>query len=74
MKGMKISEDSFLMQLKNIREQLLFYSGGYFCFLKRNGLVVDLYGIEEYRLLFPIPTYFIKDFEGIVAQNPGYEA
>ena len=73
-KGMKISEDSFLMQLKNIREQLLFYSGGYFCFLKRNGLVVDLYGIEEYRLLFPIPTYFIKDFEGIVTQNPGYGA
>ncbi len=71
-KRIDLSETDFLMQLKAVREQLLFYSGNYFLFLKRNGLVEDVCGVEEYRLLFPVPGTYMKEFKEVATQNPGY--
>ena len=69
-KKLSINENDILMKIKDVREQILLYSGTYFAFLKRTGLAKDVCGIEDYQLLFPIPSSEI-----ILAgrkQNPGY--
>lgn len=75
-KGLDLPEDAdILAQLQQVRERLLFHSGSYFTFLKRNGLAIERCGIEEYRLLLPIPSSYIQDMErmgDVAIQNDGY--
>ena len=59
------------MKIKDIREQILIYSGTYFAFLKRTGLAKDVCNIENYQLLFPIPQAELNSNKKIT-QNPGY--
>ena len=70
-KSLNLSESNTLMKIKEIREQILWYSGTYFAFLKRTGLAKDVFGIEDYQLLFPIPEKE-KQRNPKLTQNPGY--
>lgn len=65
------SETDVLMRIKDIREQILLYSGTYFAFLKRTGLAKDVCNIEDYQLLFPIPSNELYS-NPKMTQNPGY--
>lgn len=44
---------------------------GRFAFLKRTGLAKSELNLEDYQLLFPIPTYEIR-MNPNLTQNPGY--
>ncbi len=70
-KQLKTSESNTLMKIKEVREQILLYSGTYFAFLKRTGIAKDVCGIEDYQLLFPIPSQELYSNE-YMTQNPGY--
>ena len=70
-KNLTITESDVLMRIKQAREQITFYSGTYFAFLKRTGLAKDVCCLEEYQLLFPIPTQELYSNSNMV-QNPGY--
>lgn len=70
-KEITTSETEVLMKIKDIREQILIYSGTYFAFLKRTGLAKDVCNIENYQLLFPIPQAELNSNKKIT-QNPGY--
>ena len=45
--------------------------GGYFAFLKRNGIAKSELGLKDYQLLLPIPINEINANPSMV-QNPGY--
>ncbi len=68
-KNLNITEDNYLMKVKQAREQLLLNNGTYFAFLKRTGLAKDICEVEDYQLLFPIPNTDVTDN---VPQNNGY--
>ncbi len=69
-KSITVSNDVFT-GIKDARMQLFLYSVGNFAFLKRNDLAKEEYGVEEYRLLLPIPGDEMRwNFE--MEQNPGY--
>ncbi len=70
-KNMSSSDTDVLMRIKDIREQLLLYNGTYFAFLKRTGLAKDVCNIEDYQLLFPIPSNELYS-NPKMTQNPGY--
>ena len=70
-KSLTISENDVLMQIKEIREQILLYSGTYFAFLKRAGIATEVCGIEDYQLLFPIPNDELYT-NNMLTQNEGY--
>ena len=70
-KSLNITASDVLMRIKQAREQISFYSGTYFAFLKRAGLAKDACALDEYQLLFPIPTHVVYSNPYIV-QNPGY--
>lgn len=70
-KNITTSETEVLMKIKDIREQILLYSGTYFAFLKRTGLAKSVCNIADYQLLFPIPS--IELYSNCkMTQNPGY--
>lgn len=70
-KELELTSESILLEIAEIRKQLLLYSGTYFAFLKRNGLVVEACGVEEFRQLWPIP-YSEMGYNPLMTQNPGY--
>lgn len=70
-KGLNVSSTEVLMRIKEVREQILLYSGTYFAFLKRSGLVKDVCGIEDYQFLLPIPEMEIYS-NSYMTQNSGY--
>ena len=70
-KSLTVSESDVLMKIKEVREQILLYSGTYFAFLKRTGIAKDVCGIEDYQLLFPIPIVELQT-NSSMSQNPGY--
>lgn len=70
-KSLVLAEGGVLFRIKELREHLLLYSGTYFAFLKRNGLAQDVCGIENNRLLLPIPSSEMR-FNMMLTQNPGY--
>ena len=70
-KKISTSETEILMKIKDIREQILLYSGTYFAFLKRTGLAKSVCNIEDYQLLFPIPNSELYS-NSKMTQNPGY--
>ena len=53
------------------RKQLLLYCNSNFAFMKRNGLAIAEYGVEDYRLLWPIPQSELFN-NPAMKQNPGY--
>ena len=57
--------------IKEARKIALTDQGGYFAFLKRNGLAKSELKLEDYQLLFPIPLREI-DINPGMTQNPGY--
>lgn len=70
-KSLMLIEKDTLLRIKEVRERLLLYSGTYFAFLKRNNLAKDVCGIEDYRLLFPVPSSEMMN-NMMMTQNPGY--
>ena len=58
------------MKIKEVRERILLYSGTYFAFLKRTDLAKEVCDIEDYQLLFPIPSSEV-DLNPNIKQNPG---
>ena len=70
-KDITTSETEVLMRIKDIREQILLYNGTYFAFLKRTGLAKTVCAVEDYQLLFPIPS---SEMQGNrqMTQNPGW--
>jgi tetratricopeptide (TPR) repeat protein len=70
-KSLMLIEKDTLLRIKEVRERLSLYSGTYFAFLKRNNLAKDVCGIEDYRLLFPIPNSEMMN-NMMMTQNPGY--
>ncbi|MBQ2959261.1 MAG: hypothetical protein IJE06_06295 [Alistipes sp.] len=70
-KNISTTETDVLMKIKDVREQILLYSGTYFAFLKRTGLAKTICNIEDYQLLFPIPSNELYS-NSQMTQNPGY--
>ncbi len=70
-KGIDLSGSNVLEKIKDARLQLMLYSNTNFAFMKRNDFAKDVYGIEEYRLLLPIPTSSLT-LNPQLTQNPGY--
>ena len=70
-KNISTTETDVLMKIKDVREQILLYSGTYFAFLKRTGLAKTICNIEDYQLLFPIPSNELY-YNSQMTQNPGY--
>lgn len=70
-KNISLKQADILMDIKDLREHLLLYSGTYFAFLKRSGLAIDVCGILEYQLLFPIPESEMQ-VNMVITQNPGW--
>ena len=62
---------NILQEIKSVREQTLLHSGTYFAFLKRTGLAKEVCGVEDYRLLLPIPQQELETNMNLM-QNPGY--
>lgn len=70
-KSIKPLAKDALMQIKEVREQILLYGGTYFAFLKRTGIAKEVCDIEDYQLLFPIPTRELQTNNNL-KQNDGY--
>ena len=70
-KKLTSAETDALLKIKDVREQILLYSGTYFAFLKRSGLAKDVCNIADYQLLFPIPSNEMYSNRQMT-QNPGY--
>ena len=69
-KGIAESSD-VITGIKEARKKALTDQGGYFAFLKRNGLAKSELKLEDYQLLFPIPLREVQLNPGMT-QNPGY--
>lgn len=57
--------------IKIVRKQVLQQCGGYFAFLKRNGIAISELDLKDYQLLLPIPNDELSTNSSI-SQNPGY--
>lgn len=58
--------------IKEARKKSLSECGGYFSFLKRNGIALPELNLQEYQLLLPIPDNEVI-FNSAMTQNPGYK-
>lgn len=70
-KSISVSGDNTVEKIKDARLQLMLYTNTNFAFMKRNNFAKDVYGIEEYRQLLPIPQQEIIVNPSMI-QNPGY--
>lgn len=62
---------SVLNKIKELRSQVLLYSTGYFPYMKRTALAMEAFEVEDWQLLWPIPTSEIN-FNPNISQNDGY--
>ena len=62
---------SVLNKIKELRSQVLLYSAGYFPYMKRSALATEAFEVEDWQLLWPIPTSEIN-FNPNISQNDGY--
>ena len=69
-KELQLSGVTVLDKIKSARLQLTLYCDVNFAFLKRTGLAKEVYGVENYRLLLPIPQRDV--IAGGISQNTGY--
>ena len=70
-KLVELSNESTIDNIKFLRNKILSGMGGYFAFLKRNGIAKSELGLKDYQLLLPIPINEINANPSMV-QNPGY--
>lgn len=70
-KDVTLSGSNLLEKIADARRQLMLYSFGNFAFFKRSGLAASEYGVENYRLLWPIPQREMETNPNLT-QNPGY--
>ena len=70
-KGIQVSGNNVLEEIKDARLQLTLYCNTNFAFLKRNNFAAEVYGVENYRLLLPIPESETLNNPNLT-QNPGY--
>lgn len=70
-KNINVSGNSVLEKIKNTRLQLMLYTNTNFAFMKRNNFAKNVYGVEEYRTLLPIPERQLL-LSPQMSQNPGY--
>jgi len=70
-KHISVTGENTLEKIKDARLQLMLYTNTNFAFMKRNNFAKEVYGIEEYRLLLPIPQQEII-VNPSMTQNPGY--
>ena len=57
-KNLSYSSSDLLIAIKEVRNQALCKQGGYFAFLKRNGLAQSELGLKDSQLLLPYPPGF----------------
>lgn len=70
-KQISVTGENTLDKIKDARLQLMLYTNTNFAFMKRNNFAKDVYGIEEYRQLLPIPEQELINNPSMT-QNPGY--
>ena len=70
-KHISVTGENILEKIKDTRVQLMLYTNTNFAFMKRNNFAKEVYGVEEYRLLLPIPQQEII-VNPSMTQNPGY--
>lgn len=70
-KGIETTSSDVVPAISEIRSKIQIDFGGYFAFLKRTGLAMPTFGLENYQLLFPIPQDEIYR-NPAMTQNPGY--
>lgn len=70
-KGIQMTGSNVLEEIRNIRMRMLLYGVSNFTFMKRNGFAESVYGVEKYRLLWPIPQREL-DVNPSMTPNPGY--
>lgn len=70
-KGIETTSSDVVPAISEIRSKIQIDFGGYFAFLKRTGLAMPTFGLENYQLLFPIPQDEIYK-NPAMTQNPGY--
>lgn len=70
-KSVKLNSENTIGNIKSLRNKVLTGMGGYFSFLKRNGLAISELGLKDYQLLLPIPLEALN-ISFNVYQNPGY--
>lgn len=70
-KHISITGGNTLEKIKDARLQLMLYTNTNFAFMKRNNFAKEVYGIEEYRQLLPIPEQELM-YNSLMTQNPGY--
>ena len=70
-KSIETTSSEVIPAISEARSKIQIDFGGYFAFLKRTGLALDILGIEEYQLLFPIPQNEVN-INPTMTQNPGY--
>lgn len=71
-KGIEVTSTETIAAISEVRSIIQADFGGYFAFLKRNGIAQSVLGLENYQLLFPIPQNQISR-NPYLTQNPGYE-
>lgn len=69
-KNISVSDDVW-NGIIDARKHLLLYSNSNFAFMKRNGIAKEEYGIQNYRLLWPIPESEVFTNSNMT-QNQGY--
>lgn len=62
---------SVLNKIKELRSRVLLYSTGYFPYMKRVAFATECFEVEDWQLLWPIPTSEIN-FNPNISQNDGY--
>ena len=70
-KGIETTSADVIPAISEVRSKIQIDFGGYFAFLKRTGLAQSTLGLEEYKLLFPIPQSELMA-NPAMTQNPGY--
>ena len=70
-KHITVTGKDVLHKIKDTRLQLTLYTNTNISFMKRNDFAIDVYGIEDYRQLLPIPASEM-DMNAKMTQNPGY--
>lgn len=70
-KNIGVTGNNILERIKDARLQVMLYTNTNFAFMKRNNFAKDVYGIEEYRQLLPVPEQELI-YNPLMTQNPGY--
>lgn len=70
-KNINVKGNNTMEKIKNIRMCLTLYTSTNFSFMKRANFITEVYGIENFRKLLPIPNDEVQ-LNPNVTQNPGY--